>query len=240
MLEGVARLPDDRREALIMRFALGMDNKEIAGAMGRTEGATKVLMHRAIRQLEGFLEEGERTMTDVERLLHYALAPVEPPRDMTARFERRLTELTDAALDEIAEFDPAVERSPRRWARVAAAGVVAGAAGGTLVLVRARQKHKRREARRPEGDRARTARGRRAGAAAAGPLARRLPFAARHARPERRRLLGARSSASAAEGVRIPASNPSSAIARCRKLSSVLIGIRPRIDSPSPTTKPEP
>jgi RNA polymerase sigma-70 factor (ECF subfamily) len=57
VLAGVSRLPDDRREALIMRFALGMDNKEIAGAMGKTEGATKVLLHRAIRQLEGFLEE---------------------------------------------------------------------------------------------------------------------------------------------------------------------------------------
>ncbi|HEU5056066.1 MAG TPA: hypothetical protein VFU21_06060 [Kofleriaceae bacterium] len=71
---------------------------------------------------------------------------MEPPRDMIARFERRLTELTDAALEEIAEFDPAVVRSPRRWARVAAAGVVAGAGAGTLVLVRARQKHNRREA----------------------------------------------------------------------------------------------
>ncbi len=59
VLEGVSRLPDDRREALIMRFALGMDNKEIAGAMGRTEGATKVLLHRAIRQLEGFLKEDD-------------------------------------------------------------------------------------------------------------------------------------------------------------------------------------
>jgi RNA polymerase sigma-70 factor (ECF subfamily) len=57
VLEGVSRLPDDRREALIMRFALDMDNKEIAGAMGKTEGATKVLLHRAIRQLEGLLEE---------------------------------------------------------------------------------------------------------------------------------------------------------------------------------------
>jgi RNA polymerase sigma-70 factor, ECF subfamily len=57
VLEGVARLPDERREALIMRFALGMDNKEIAQAMGKTEGATKVLLHRAIRQLEGFLKE---------------------------------------------------------------------------------------------------------------------------------------------------------------------------------------
>ena len=63
-----------------------------------------------------------------------------------ASFERRLSELTDAALDEIAEFDPAVVRSPRRWARAAAAGVIAGAGAGTLVLVRARQQHNRREA----------------------------------------------------------------------------------------------
>ena len=52
VLAGVRKLPDDRREALIMRFALGMDNREIARALGRTEGATKVLIHRAIRQLE--------------------------------------------------------------------------------------------------------------------------------------------------------------------------------------------
>jgi len=52
VLDGVRQLPDDRREALIMRFALGMDNREIARALGRTDGATKVLIHRAIKQLE--------------------------------------------------------------------------------------------------------------------------------------------------------------------------------------------
>jgi RNA polymerase sigma-70 factor (ECF subfamily) len=52
ILEGVTQLPDERREALIMRFALGMDNREIARAMGKTDGATKVLIHRAIKQLE--------------------------------------------------------------------------------------------------------------------------------------------------------------------------------------------
>ena len=57
ILEGVSQLPDDRREALIMRFALGMDNREIARALGRTDGATKVLLHRAIRQLEGMVSE---------------------------------------------------------------------------------------------------------------------------------------------------------------------------------------
>ena len=56
VLAGVAGLPHDRREALIMRFALGMDNREIARTLGRSEGATKVLIHRAIRQLEGMLE----------------------------------------------------------------------------------------------------------------------------------------------------------------------------------------
>ena len=53
--EVIARLdelPDDRREALIMRFALGMSNREIARALGRTDGATKVLIHRAIKQLK--------------------------------------------------------------------------------------------------------------------------------------------------------------------------------------------
>jgi RNA polymerase sigma-70 factor (ECF subfamily) len=57
VLEGVSKLPEDRREALIMRFALGMDNREIARALGRSEGATKVLIHRAIKQLEQGLEE---------------------------------------------------------------------------------------------------------------------------------------------------------------------------------------
>lgn len=58
VLAGVSRLPDDRREALIMRFALGMDNREIARALGRSDGATKVLLHRAIRQLEQIVAEG--------------------------------------------------------------------------------------------------------------------------------------------------------------------------------------
>ncbi len=61
VLEGVSKLPDDRREALIMRFALGMDNREIARALDRSEGATKVLIHRAIKQLEQGLKDEEAT-----------------------------------------------------------------------------------------------------------------------------------------------------------------------------------
>jgi RNA polymerase sigma-70 factor (ECF subfamily) len=65
VLRGVRRLPDDRREALIMRFALGMDNREIARTLGRSDGATKVLIHRAVKQLEGLVgEPGEQGSDD--------------------------------------------------------------------------------------------------------------------------------------------------------------------------------
>ena len=61
VLDGVRLLSHDRREALIMRFALGMDNREIARALGRSDGATKVLIHRAIKQLEELVgDRGER------------------------------------------------------------------------------------------------------------------------------------------------------------------------------------
>src|SRR5688572_20564380 len=52
VMERLERLSEDRREALIMRFALGMSNREIARALGRSDGATKVVIHRAIKQLE--------------------------------------------------------------------------------------------------------------------------------------------------------------------------------------------
>jgi RNA polymerase sigma-70 factor (ECF subfamily) len=59
VIDGLGHLPDDRRDALIMRFALGMDNREIARALGRSDGATKVLIHRAIKQLQEQLDEEE-------------------------------------------------------------------------------------------------------------------------------------------------------------------------------------
>ena len=52
VMANLEHLSEDRREALIMRFALGMDNREIARALGKSDGATKVLIHRAIKQLQ--------------------------------------------------------------------------------------------------------------------------------------------------------------------------------------------
>jgi RNA polymerase sigma-70 factor (ECF subfamily) len=59
VMANLETLSEDRREALIMRFALGMDNREIARALGRTDGATKVLIHRAIKQLQEEMGKGD-------------------------------------------------------------------------------------------------------------------------------------------------------------------------------------
>ncbi|HEV2819744.1 MAG TPA: sigma-70 family RNA polymerase sigma factor [Solirubrobacteraceae bacterium] len=55
ILHGIDKLSSERRDALVMRFALDMDNREIARALGKTDGATKVLLHRAVKQLEGIV-----------------------------------------------------------------------------------------------------------------------------------------------------------------------------------------
>ncbi|HEY6057265.1 MAG TPA: sigma-70 family RNA polymerase sigma factor [Candidatus Limnocylindrales bacterium] len=43
------RLPGDRRRALVLRFVDEMSTAEIAGVLGRSEGAVRVLIHRALR-----------------------------------------------------------------------------------------------------------------------------------------------------------------------------------------------
>ena len=83
----------------------------------------------------------------VEKLLRLALTPVEPPERLSDRLERGLSELTEAAADELADWELSAMRDPRNWARPAAAVVVGTVAGGALVLVRARQQQKKKQAR---------------------------------------------------------------------------------------------
>jgi RNA polymerase sigma-70 factor, ECF subfamily len=45
----VDRLTGDRRRAVILRFVHEMSTAEIAGILGRSEGATRVLIHRGLR-----------------------------------------------------------------------------------------------------------------------------------------------------------------------------------------------
>ena len=47
----VDRLPDDRRRAIVLRFVDELSTSEIAGVLGRSEGAVRVLIHRALRSV---------------------------------------------------------------------------------------------------------------------------------------------------------------------------------------------
>jgi hypothetical protein len=87
-------------------------------------------------------------MNEIERMLRSALVPLEPPVALSDRLELRLTELTEAAASELADWELSAMRDPRNWVRPAAAVLVGTAAGGALVLVRARQRQKSRHARR--------------------------------------------------------------------------------------------
>lgn len=51
VLRAVAELPDDRRQVVLLRFVDGLSAREIGQVMDRSEGAARVLLHRALRDL---------------------------------------------------------------------------------------------------------------------------------------------------------------------------------------------
>jgi RNA polymerase sigma-70 factor (ECF subfamily) len=54
----VGRLPADRRRAVVLRFVEEMSTAEIAGVLGKSEGAVRVLIHRALRTVARELRPG--------------------------------------------------------------------------------------------------------------------------------------------------------------------------------------
>jgi hypothetical protein len=83
-------------------------------------------------------------MSDVspsfEALLREALAPVEPPEDLVLRLEGTLLSITEMAADELEAWELSAMRDPRNWVRPAVAIVAGTAAGGALVVLRARRR----------------------------------------------------------------------------------------------------
>jgi RNA polymerase sigma-70 factor, ECF subfamily len=52
------QLPEGRRQVVVLRFVDGLSAREIGAVLGRSEGAVRVLQHRALRQLAEMLGGG--------------------------------------------------------------------------------------------------------------------------------------------------------------------------------------
>ena len=58
--QAIARLDDDRRQAIVLRFVHELTTAEMAGVLRRSEGAVRVLLHRALRSVAGDLRRRGR------------------------------------------------------------------------------------------------------------------------------------------------------------------------------------
>jgi RNA polymerase sigma-70 factor (ECF subfamily) len=58
--QALGRLPGERRQAMVLRFVDELSTAEIAGVLGRSEGAVRVLIHRALKSVARDLGESKR------------------------------------------------------------------------------------------------------------------------------------------------------------------------------------
>lgn len=59
MKQALQQLPDDDREAILMRYLEGYSVREIAHQLGKQENATSVLIHRGLKKLRKIIEHRE-------------------------------------------------------------------------------------------------------------------------------------------------------------------------------------
>ena len=57
MLAALDTLPEDQREALRLRYFVGLPSKEIAQKLGKTDGAVRVMLSRSLGKLQELLAE---------------------------------------------------------------------------------------------------------------------------------------------------------------------------------------
>jgi len=85
-------------------------------------------------------------MNEVEALLRSALVPVEPSEALSDRLQTTLSEITDLAVDELADWELSTMRDPRNWGPTVAAVVAGSAAATGLVVLSARRQRRRNRA----------------------------------------------------------------------------------------------
>lgn len=55
LIEALATLPEEQREALRLRYIEGLPSKEIAAQLGKTDGAVRVMLTRSLNRLQSIL-----------------------------------------------------------------------------------------------------------------------------------------------------------------------------------------
>jgi len=58
----LARLDPDQESVLVMKFINDFSNKEIAQSLGKSEGAIRVIQHRALKQLQAHFASSEENV----------------------------------------------------------------------------------------------------------------------------------------------------------------------------------
>lgn len=85
---------------------------------------------------------GQADSPEVESLLSDVLRPVEPPETLGMRVESALTRITEAAADELADWEIEAMHDPRNWVRPVVAVATGGAAATGLVLIEMRRRRR--------------------------------------------------------------------------------------------------
>jgi RNA polymerase sigma-70 factor (ECF subfamily) len=62
--EQIGKLPTERRQALVLRFVEEMSTREIGEVLNRSEGATRVLIHRALQTVARQIGRGSNESRD--------------------------------------------------------------------------------------------------------------------------------------------------------------------------------
>ncbi len=63
----VGQLPEIQQQVLVLRFVERLSHAEVARIIGRSEGAVRVMQHRALRELKRLLEQEDGAESRVQR-----------------------------------------------------------------------------------------------------------------------------------------------------------------------------
>jgi RNA polymerase sigma-70 factor (ECF subfamily) len=57
--KAILQLPGEQQQVITMSFIDGFTYAEIASSLGKSEGAIRVIQHRALKKMRCIIEEGE-------------------------------------------------------------------------------------------------------------------------------------------------------------------------------------